>query len=96
MCFIYEGGKKASPGSSEEQVAQAVKNSAEIVIAHEEDDERAAIGNDVEFEIPQAVMELITEMKSIIIIGVTLTKPVLHPTTCRVDMERDTNFVNIY
>lgn len=43
-----------NPGTSEKQIAQGIKNNAEMGILNTENNESSSIGNDAQFEIPLA------------------------------------------
>lgn len=94
MCFIGEGGNRPSLMSSEEQLAQAVKKCAKIVIAIAENDESISVDRDVLFETPLTKLGFLTKRTYKVQIGFSLTKTELHLTTCRVDIEAGPNLVN--
>lgn len=91
--LINKGGKRQNSIRSEEQVAQVVKNSAKLVTTNEENDESSTVDNDIQFKIPPAELEPLTNPTYKVQIGIGLTRRYCIR-MCLVDTWARTNLIN--
>lgn len=59
-----------------------------------ENDETTTVGSDLQLELPSANLGFTTKVTYKFRIGINLTKTVVHPTTCMVDIGAGHNLIN--